>query len=247
MSLRFGRFRADSMAKGKKGNRVLRGIGLFLAVLLAIEAFVLVSGMVENSLLVSRNPSSTAFTRRYSWESGQPVRFDWRELRQISDSLKRAVLVSEDDAFFEHEGVDFKELEASWEINQKKHKVARGGSTISMQLVKNLYFSPAKNFLRKANEILLTLDLERRLSKDRILEIYLNVIEWGPGIYGAENASRYYFHKDAASLTAKESAYLAAILPNPAYLTTKNTKRALRRQSILLRRMSGRTLPPEVK
>ena len=238
---------SNIMAKPKKSKRLLKGIGLILATLIGIEAFVLISGMIENSILARRNPESTAFTRRHAWESGRPVTLQWRPLGQISNHLKRAVLVSEDDAFFEHEGVDFKELKASWLLNQKKQKTLRGGSTISMQLVKNLYFSKSKNFLRKFNEILLTLDLEKKLRKDRILELYLNVVEFGPGIYGAENAARYYFQKDASQLLAAEAAYLAAILPNPTYLTTRNTRRALRRKNIILRRMSGRPLPPEVR
>lgn len=235
------------MTKSKKTLGPWKGLALALAALLGVEAFVLASGMAENAWLARRNPSGTAFTRRHAWESGQQVVLQWRPLSEISDQLKRAILVSEDDAFFEHEGVDFKELKASWELNQKKQKTLRGGSTISMQLVKNLYFSKAKNFLRKANEILLTLDLERRLGKDRILELYLNVVEFGPGVYGAENAARYYFQKGADRLSAAEAAYLAAILPNPAYLTTRNTRRAQRRKNIILRRMSGRPLPPEVR
>lgn len=235
------------MTKSKKTLGSWKGLTLALAALLGVEAFVLASGVAENSWLARRNPSGTAFTRRHAWESGQPIVLQWRPLSEISDHLKRAILVSEDDAFFEHEGVDFKELKASWELNQKKQKTLRGGSTISMQLVKNLYFSKAKNFLRKANEILLTLDLERRLGKDRILELYLNVVEFGPGVYGAENAARYYFQKGADRLSAAEAAYLAAILPNPAYLTTRNTRRAQRRKNIILRRMSGRPLPPEVR
>ncbi|MFO1462291.1 MAG: monofunctional biosynthetic peptidoglycan transglycosylase [bacterium] len=231
------------MAKGSKTRRLLWTLALLPALFFGVEAFVLVSGMVENSLLARRNPETTAFTRRYAWETGNPVVFQWRPLADISDNLKRAVLVSEDDAFFEHEGVDLSELKASLELNQKKGKFVRGGSTLTMQLVKNLYFSKAKNPLRKLNEILLSLDLEHKLSKERILELYLNVVEFGPGVYGAENASRYYFSKGAEALSAPEAAYLAAILPNPAYLTTRNTRRAAARKRIILRRMGRRDLP----
>lgn len=235
------------MAKAKKTGGLAKGLLIVMMSLLGIEAFVLIWGVAENAWLLGHNPSGTAFTRRYAWETGTSVNLNWKTLPQISDHLKRAILVSEDDAFFQHEGVDFNELKASWELNQKKQKTLRGGSTISMQLVKNLNFSKAKNPLRKMNEILLTLDLEKRLSKDRILEIYLNVVEFGPGIYGAENAARYYFQKSADRISAPEAAYLAAILPNPAYLTTRNTRRAQRRKNIILRRMSGRSLPPEVR
>ncbi len=235
------------MAKANKSNRILWTLALLPAIFLAIEAFVLISGLIENSLLAHRNPESTAFTRRYAWETGNAVHFDWKPLGEISDNLKRAVLVSEDDAFFEHEGVDLTELKASLELNQKKGKFVRGGSTITMQLVKNLYFSKAKNPLRKLNEILLSLDLEHKLGKDRILEVYLNVVEFGPGVYGAENASQYYFHKTADQLSAAEAAYLAAILPNPAYLTTRNTRRAAARKRIIMRRMGAKELPDEVR
>ncbi|HKX12447.1 MAG TPA: monofunctional biosynthetic peptidoglycan transglycosylase [bacterium] len=235
------------MGKSKSRNPWLRGIGYTLALIVAIEGVVLLCGLLENSWLRNHNPSSTAFTRRESMLSRRPADFSWRNLGDISDSLKRAVLVSEDDAFFVHEGVDFSELKKSWDINLKKERIARGGSTISMQLVKNLYFSQARNPLRKLNEILLTLDLEHKLPKERILEIYLNVVEWGDGIYGAENASQYYFRKGADRLSSSEAAYLAAILPNPVYLSRHNTRRAKGRQAIILRRMGKRSLPEEVR
>jgi monofunctional biosynthetic peptidoglycan transglycosylase len=235
------------MGKRKPLNPWLLGLAYTLALFLAVEAVVLLAGLVENSWLRRHDPASTAFTRRDGLRSGQLPDFAWRNLGQISDSLKRAVLVSEDDAFFIHEGVDFNELKKSWAMNLKKERIARGGSTISMQLVKNLYFSRAKNPLRKLNEILLTLDLEHKLPKERILEIYLNVVEWGNGVYGAENASRLYFRKGAGELSATESAYLAAILPNPIYLTRDNPRRAKRRQALILRRMAGRSLPEEVR
>src|SRR5918996_3651374 len=183
------------MGKSKSPNRWLRGIAYTLALIIGVEVIVLLCGLLENSWLRNHDPSSTAFTRRESLWKRKPADFAWRDLGQISDSLKRAVLVSEDDAFFIHEGVDFNELKKSWDINLKKERIARGGSTISMQLVKNLYFSQARNPLRKLNEILLTIDLEHKLPKERILEIYLNVVEWGDGIYGAENASQHYFQK----------------------------------------------------
>jgi monofunctional biosynthetic peptidoglycan transglycosylase len=235
------------MGKSKSPNRWLRGIAYTLALIIGVEVIVLLCGLLENSWLRNHDPSSTAFTRRESLWKRKPADFAWRDLGQISDSLKRAVLVSEDDAFFIHEGVDFNELKKSWDINLKKERIARGGSTISMQLVKNLYFSQARNPLRKLNEILLTLDLEHKLPKERILELYLNVVEWGDGIYGAENASQHYFQKGADRLSSSEAAYLAAILPNPVYLTRHNPRRAKGRQAIILRRMGKRSLPEEVR
>lgn len=235
------------MGKRKSLNSWLRILGYALGLILLVEVVVLISGLLENSWLRNHDPHSTAFTRRESLYRRKPADFTWRSLGQISDSLKRAVLVSEDDAFFIHEGVDFDELKKSWETNLKKEKIARGGSTISMQLVKNLYFSSARNPLRKFNEILLTLDLEHKLPKERILELYLNVVEWGDGVYGIENASRHYYRKGADQLSAPESAYLAAILPNPIYLVRDNPRRAKGRQAIILRRMGKRSLPEEVR
>src|SRR5262249_38583056 len=141
--------------------------------------------------------------------------------------------------------VNVEEFKKSWELDWKKKKFVRGGSTITMQLVKNLYFSPSKNPIRKLNEILLALDMEHKLSKDRILEVYLSIVEWGSGIYGAENASRHYFNKGADQLNASEAAFLAAILPNPTYLTTAGSSRAQYRKLKILRRMGGQPLPEE--
>jgi len=199
--------------------------------------------MQANSILPYKNPSTSAFIERYQEENQTKVTLLWKTLPHISNALKRAVLVSEDDGFFAHEGVDFKELKNSWETDWKKKKIVRGGSTLSMQLVKNLYLSPSKNPVRKINEILLTLDLERKVSKPRILELYLNLVEWGPGIFGAESASQHYFKKSSEQLTEREAAYLAAILPNPAYLSGKGAQRATFRQNVILKRMPSVELP----
>lgn len=139
-----------------------------------------------------------------------------KPLNSISDNIKLAVIVSEDAAFFDHDGFDWDELENSIGKNLTKGKFARGGSTISMQVSKNLYLSLSKNPLRKIHEYFITNELEEKLSKKRILEIYLNIAEWGPnGIFGIEAASRYHFNKSSSDLTRLEAAKLAAILPNP--------------------------------
>ena len=199
-----------------------------------------------NSLLKRWNPKTTAFMASERLQHWQGNQFQWVGLDRISPSLMRAVLVAEDDAFFDHEGVDLDEMKKSWEINLKRKKIVRGGSTLTMQLVKNLYLSDAKNPLRKLNEILLAFDLERKVSKRRILELYLNVAQWGEGLFGAEAASRHYYQKSANQLSSNEAAYLAAILPNPVYLTGKGLKRAQWRQRMILRRMGRRSLPKEV-
>src|SRR6185437_1365389 len=134
----------------------------------------------------------------------------WASYTRISPHLKRAVLVAEDDAFWQHEGVDFEQLQESLGVDWTRGRFARGGSTITQQLAKNLYLSPSKNPLRKLRELIIARRLEAELPKARILELYLNVIEWGDGIYGAQAAARTYFHTNASNLDPSESAILAA-------------------------------------
>ncbi len=155
--------------------------------------------------LRTSNPESTAFidlrAREAHARGEQAKRIQrWIDYARISPNLKRAVLVTEDSAFWKHEGIDFDQLKESMEVNIERMEFARGGSTITQQLAKNLYLSPSKNPIRKVREFLIARRLEAELSKQRILELYLNVIEWGDGIYGAEAAARTYFHKSAADL-----------------------------------------------
>ncbi len=157
------------------------------------------------------NPGVTTMMLERAW----PLQWTWVDLGRIAPSLRRAVVEAEDGNFYRHDGIDLKEMKASVRKNWKKKRYARGFSTITMQLARNLYLPREKTLTRKAAEILITLELEQWLSKDRILEIYLNVVEWGTGIYGAEAASQHYFKKTAQKLTADEAAFLAAILPNP--------------------------------
>jgi monofunctional biosynthetic peptidoglycan transglycosylase len=158
-----------------------------------------------------RNPTHTA----YMGEPTRTVKQDWVSLESISKNLVRAVVVAEDGRFFQHWGIDFFEFKESLKKNAKNMAFSRGFSTITMQLARNLYLSPEKNISRKAKEIVIALLLEYELSKDRILELYLNLIEWGRGIYGIEAASHYYFKKSASQLNPGEAAFLAAIIPSP--------------------------------
>ncbi len=200
--------------------------------------------------LATRNPATTAFIElraREAVDQGRkPRRVQrWVRYEAISANLRKAVLVAEDDAFWTHDGVDVEQLKESIEANLEKGKAARGGSTITQQLAKNLYLSPSKNPLRKLRELLIARRLEASLSKRRILEIYLNVIEWGDGIYGAEAASRAYFGKSAAALSPEEAALLAGAIINPrVHSPAHPTPRLRRRQQIILRRM-GLVTPPE--
>ncbi|HXG88048.1 MAG TPA: monofunctional biosynthetic peptidoglycan transglycosylase [Vicinamibacterales bacterium] len=193
--------------------------------------------------LVTVNPTSTAFMAlrtREAAEEGKKfaIRHRWVPYPQISNNLRRAVLVAEDSAFFDHEGVDLKELRASLELNWEEGRFSRGGSTITQQLAKNLYLSPSRNPMRKVKELLITRRLEAALTKRRILEIYLNVIEWGDGIFGCEAAARAYFGKSASALSPEEGALLAGAIINPReHSPARPTARLRRRQQIIIRRM----------
>jgi len=202
--------------------------------------------------LRTSNPLTTAFIELRAREARargeQPRRIQrWVPYGRISPNLKRAVLVAEDSRFWTHEGVDFDELKHSMETNWERFQFARGGSTITQQLAKNLYLSPSKNPIRKLRELLIARSLEVELSKQRILELYLNEIEWGDGVYGAEAAARTYFRKSSADLTAQEAALLAAAIPNPRVLNPASPSARLRsRQQLVMQRMGAVTPPPAV-
>jgi monofunctional biosynthetic peptidoglycan transglycosylase len=202
--------------------------------------------------LATSNPSTTAFIELRADEALEkglkPRRVQrWVGYSHVSPELKRAVLVAEDDAFFQHEGVDLAQLQESIEIDWAKGKFTRGASTITQQLAKNLYLSPSKNPLRKLRELIIARRLEAELKKARILELYLNVIEWGDGIYGAEAAAQTYFRSPAAQLDPNEAALLAGAIINPRLLNpARPTGRLLRRQQLILRRMGLVSPPPPV-
>ena len=201
--------------------------------------------------LAHRNPPTTAFIELRAEEARaegkKPRRAQqWVRYERISNNLRRAVLVAEDSAFWQHDGVDVEQLKESIEQSLERGKQLRGGSTITQQLAKNLYLSPSRNPVRKLRELLITRKLEASLTKRRILELYLNVIEWGDGIYGAEAAARAYFSKSAAGLTAPEAALMAGAIINPrVHSPARPTARLRRRQQIILQRMGGVTPPAE--
>jgi monofunctional biosynthetic peptidoglycan transglycosylase len=199
--------------------------------------------------LATVNPATTAFMdlrAREARASGkEPHRVQrWVGYNRISPHLTRAVLVAEDDAFWRHEGVDFEQLQESIEVDWARGRLVRGASTITQQLAKNLYLSPSRNPLRKFRELIIARRLEAELKKARILELYLNVIEWGDGIYGVEAAARAYFSAPASGLGPAQSALLAGAIVNPRLLNpARPTQRLLGRQRLILRRM-GAVLPP---
>jgi monofunctional biosynthetic peptidoglycan transglycosylase len=236
----------------RKGMRMLgRAVLALLAALFACAAYIYLT-LPDVRVLRTENPKTTAFIElrnEQAIEKGEePRRVQrWAKYARISPNLISAVLVAEDSAFWQHEGVDFQQIKESMEVNFERMEFARGASTITQQLAKNLYLSPSKNPARKVRELLIARRLEAALTKQRILELYLNVIEWGNGIYGAEAAARTYFGKSAADLSQHESALLAAAIVNPRLLDPGHpTARLRRRQEMIYRRMGGAPAPPVI-
>jgi monofunctional biosynthetic peptidoglycan transglycosylase len=224
-------------------NRLMSLLGFVFGIL-----FLQYLALPNNSLqsLRKNNPGKTAMMLQREEESSSTgkkfsIQQNWVPLTRISRSLVNAVIVSEDGMFFEHEGVDWYEVGESIEKNFEKGKAARGGSTISQQLSKNLYLSTSKDPVRKLKELIITLRMERVLSKRRILEIYLNAIEWGDGVFGAEAAAKRYFGKSASQLSREEAAQMAAVIPSPRkHQPNVLSKYVARRSSIILSRMAAR-------
>ena len=193
---------------------------------------------------VDHNPASTSFMdeRLAVLREKNPkatLAHVWVPYRSISRNLKLAVIATEDTAFVDHEGFDWKGIENAFEKNRKKGKVVAGGSTITQQLAKNLFLSGARSYLRKGQEAVITWMLESRMDKDRILEIYLNVVEWGDGVFGAEAAARHYYAIPASHLSREQAARLAAMLPNPRfYDRNRNSAYLARRVPVILARMN---------
>ena len=221
------------------------------AIAFAAVAYVYVT-LPDVRPLATSNPETTAFMELRVSEAareGRNVRRvqRWVPYRRISPSLKRAVLVAEDAAFWDHEGIDLEQIRESFRVSWEQGRAVRGASTITQQLAKNLYLSPSRDPLRKLRELIIARRLEAALPKARIFEIYLNVIEWGDGIWGAEAAARTYFRVSAAALNAEQSALLAGAIINPRVLSpARPSVRLLRRQRLILSRMGEVTPPPPV-
>lgn len=201
--------------------------------------------------LRSRPPKTTAYMelrRAQAASSGKKLHLSWTWVpySQIAQPLKDAVVMAEDGTFWRHDGIDYEAVWEAVQVNAAKGRFAYGGSTITQQLARNLYLSPSKNPLRKAKEALIAWRLEKTLGKKRILELYLNVAEWGPGIFGCEAAARRYYGKSAAELSYEEAAALAAVLPSPRkWSPVARTRRVERRlQRLLARLRAAGKLPP---
>ena len=220
-------------------------IGAFVAALVLIHAY------VAATILWWRDhpPRETAFmsTRLAELRAANPraeLRYRFVPYDRISRDLKRAMIAAEDARFVDHEGFDWDGIQLALEKNQKKGRVVAGGSTITQQLAKNLFLSPSRSYWRKAEEAVITVMLESMLDKERIFELYLNVIEWGNGVFGAEAAAQRYFGTSAARLSAEQAARLAAMAPNPRYYEHHPDAPGLRRKiGIILARMPSAELP----
>ncbi|MGH8805180.1 MAG: monofunctional biosynthetic peptidoglycan transglycosylase [Polaromonas sp.] len=239
---------------------LLRLLGLALLAGLALQLYF----VARIAVMAVLAPDSTTFQRSQAYlvvrnTGSLKWRQQWVPYKDVSDNLKRAVIASEDASFIEHEGVDMEALEKAWEKNARAEQRAGqsvgrlaatrppkiiGGSTITQQLAKNLFLSGERTLLRKGQELLLTLLLEALLDKQRILEIYLNSVEWGEGIFGAEAAAQHYYRKPASRLSAYEAARLAVMLPRPKYFETRpNSGYLAARASTITARMGGVELP----
>lgn len=222
---------------------VLKRVVLILLVVLVIWLVWEVGTFPDVTVLAKNPPKTTAFMEQRKEQlrgEGKSDVLEWRWVPygSISPSLRRAALVAEDNSFYEHEGVDVEGMKEAFERNWKKRGLAAGGSTITQQLAKNLYLSPSRNPLRKIREYFIARSLEKHLTKKRILEIYLNAVEMGESVYGAEAASRHYFGKSASVLSPSQAALLAGCLPNPRVMNPGSPNKRLRaRQRMILSRM----------
>ena len=220
-------------------------VALPLALLLLIQAWYL----LHIYWWVNHNPTSTAFMRTQleKLQEKNPkakLQHTWVPYNRISVHLKRAIIAAEDANFAEHDGVDWEALQKAYEKNAKKGKVVSGGSTITQQLAKNLFLSGQRSYLRKAEDMAITFMLEMVMDKRRIFEIYLNVIELGSGVFGAEAGAQRYFGVSAAALGPSEAARLAVMLPNPRYFGKHMDSNYLARRSALIQqRMNSSDLP----
>ena len=235
---------------------VWRALTLCLLAVIALQLYF--AGRIALMAVVA--PQSTAFERSEAWRIATEKdalrwRQQWVDYSQISDNLKRAVIASEDDGFANHDGVDWDAVEKAWAKNSKAEMRADtrangkppkvvGGSTITQQLAKNLFLSGERTLVRKGQEFALTFMLERMLTKRRILEIYLNSVEWGEGVFGAEAAAQHYFRKSASKLNAFEAARLAVMLPRPKYFEKlPNSAYLAGRAGVITGRMADAQLP----
>ena len=222
-----------------------RTVAIFFALLVLYQVWL----FAHICWWIKFNPSSSAFmdTRLEIMQDKNPeaeLRHKWVPYEKISNNLKRALIAAEDAKFVDHEGFDWEGIQKAYEKNLRRGKIVAGGSTISQQLAKNLFLSTKRTPWRKGEEIIITVMLESVMEKRRIFEIYLNIIEWGHGVFGAEAAAQHYFDVSAGQLSAPQGAILAAMVPNPRYYDTHRTARGMLRKSEIIRqRMDDAEIP----
>lgn len=228
-------------------------VGVALLAAVAASLLYLFGLFVMVLWLSVKNPSSSAFMKATLNElrASDPkasIKYQWVPYDQISNNLKRAVVASEDSGFVAHEGVEWEAIRKAWEYNQKQadrgNSKRRGGSTITQQLAKNLFLSGSRSYLRKGQELILAYMLELVMSKERILELYLNIAQWGTDVFGAQAAAQHYFKTSAGRLSQYQSARLASMLPNPAYYDKhRNTSYLGSRTGTIQKRMHQVAIP----
>ncbi|HUW00258.1 MAG TPA: monofunctional biosynthetic peptidoglycan transglycosylase [Gallionella sp.] len=234
-----------SKSRGPLMRWVWHSVKLFLFLLLLYQIWL----FAHVCWWVKFNPSSSAFmdTRLEIMQDKNPgaeLRQKWVPYAKISDNLKRALIASEDARFVDHEGFDWEGIQKAYKKDIRKGKIVAGGSTISQQLAKNLFLSTQRTPWRKMEETVITMMLEAVMDKQRIFEIYLNVIEWGNGVFGAEAAARHYYHESASQLTVDQAAKLAAMVPNPRYYDKhREAPGLLRKTGIIMARMNDVEIP----
>lgn len=225
-----------------------------LAGLLALGAMVMALGwllwiVLQVVWLRDHNPSTTNFMREQARQLAaarppRPIDYRWVDYAAISPALKQAVIASEDARFPAHDGVDWDAIEQAWQSNARAGRVRRGGSTITMQLARNLFLTAERSYWRKAQEVIIAFIIEQVMTKRRILEIYLNVAEWGVGVFGAQAASLHHFQVPAGRIDAPQAALMAAMLPRPRYHDRHRGNIALqRRAAIILRSLPSVSIP----
>lgn len=220
---------------------IVRTLLIIVSIILVIQLWIF------SSLVWWRTHSvdTTMLMRWTYWtDSSKPIQHQWRDYDQISDNLKHAIVAAEDAKFTQHQGFDIEGIKFALERNRENEHVVAGGSTISQQLSKNLFLFNKRSFLRKGQEAVATVMMERMWSKQRILEVYMNSVEFGNHIFGVEAASKHYFGKTAESLNREQAAFLAAILPNPKYYqNNQNDRRVLNKKRTVLRYMRSTQIP----
>ena len=220
---------------------IIRTMLIIVSILIIIQLWIFASLVYWRTHPVE----NTMFMRWAYLSDFKPIKHEWRDYQDISDNFKHAIVAAEDALFIDHQGFDWAGIEDALQKNMRKDKVVAGGSTISQQLAKNLFFYNRRSYLRKGQEAIATTMMERMWSKQRILEVYMNSVEFGDHIYGVEAASQYYFGKSARSLTREQAAFLASILPNPKYYENHRDDAKLQYKKRMVMKYMRHTRIPE--